>query len=46
MIELGGKVVSLSDSNGTIHDPNGIDADKLKYMEIVLSKYFHYHKLF
>ena len=32
MIELGGKVVSLSDSNGTIHDPNGIDADKLKYV--------------
>ncbi len=30
--QLGGKVVTLSDSNGTIHDPNGIDADKLAYV--------------
>ena len=29
---LGGKVVSLSDSNGSIHDPAGIDADKLNYV--------------
>ncbi len=29
--ELGGKVVTLSDSNGFIYDPNGIDADKLAY---------------
>ncbi|MHC4779673.1 MAG: NADP-specific glutamate dehydrogenase [Planctomycetota bacterium] len=30
--ELGGKVVSLSDSNGTIHDPAGIDTEKLAYV--------------
>ena len=30
--ELGGKCVSLSDSNGTIHDPDGIDAEKLAYV--------------
>ena len=31
-IELGGKVVTLSDSNGTIYDPEGIDAEKLAYI--------------
>jgi len=30
--ELGGKVVSLSDSNGTVYDPNGIDKDKLAFV--------------
>jgi glutamate dehydrogenase (NADP+) len=30
--QLGGKVVSLSDSNGFIHDPNGIDAEKLAFV--------------
>ena len=30
--ELGGKVISLSDSGGSIHDPNGIDDDKLEYI--------------
>jgi glutamate dehydrogenase (NADP+) len=30
--QLGGKVVTLSDSNGYVHDPNGIDADKLAYV--------------
>ncbi|MBM3288032.1 MAG: NADP-specific glutamate dehydrogenase [Candidatus Eisenbacteria bacterium] len=30
--QLGGKVVTLSDSNGTIHDPNGIDQEKLNYV--------------
>ena len=30
--ELGGKVVTLSDSGGTIYDPNGIDNDKLAYV--------------
>ncbi len=30
--DLGGKVVSLSDSGGTIHDPEGIDAEKLAYV--------------
>jgi glutamate dehydrogenase (NADP+) len=29
---LGGKVVTLSDSSGFIHDPDGIDADKLAYV--------------
>ena len=30
--ELGGKVVTLSDSGGFIHDPDGIDAEKLEYV--------------
>jgi glutamate dehydrogenase (NADP+) len=30
--DLGGKVVTLSDSNGTIYDPAGIDAEKLAYV--------------
>ena len=30
--ELGGKVVTLSDSQGYIHDPKGIDAEKLAYV--------------
>ncbi len=29
---LGGKAVTLSDSSGFIHDPDGIDADKLAYV--------------
>ena len=29
---LGGKVVTLSDSNGFIYDPKGIDAEKLKFV--------------
>jgi len=29
LIDLGGHVVTLSDSDGFIHDPDGIDADKL-----------------
>ncbi|WP_372635577.1 NADP-specific glutamate dehydrogenase [Fodinibius sp.] len=31
-VQLGAKVISLSDSDGTIHDPDGIDEDKLKYV--------------
>ncbi len=31
--ELGAKVVTLSDSGGFIHDPNGIDADKLAFVQ-------------
>jgi glutamate dehydrogenase/leucine dehydrogenase len=31
-IELGAKVVTLSDSNGTIYDKNGIDNEKLAYV--------------
>ncbi|HOY52986.1 MAG TPA: glutamate dehydrogenase, partial [Prolixibacteraceae bacterium] len=30
--QLGGKVVTLSDSNGFIHDPEGINAEKLEYV--------------
>ncbi len=30
--QLGGKVVTLSDSNGFIYDPKGIDSEKLKYI--------------
>ena len=30
--ELGGKVVTSSDSGGFIYDPNGIDAEKLKFI--------------
>jgi glutamate dehydrogenase/leucine dehydrogenase len=29
---LGGKPVTLSDSNGTIYDPDGIDSDKLEFV--------------
>jgi glutamate dehydrogenase (NAD(P)+)/glutamate dehydrogenase (NADP+) len=32
VIELGGKVVTLSDSNGSIYDPDGIDREKLNYV--------------
>lgn len=30
VMELGGKVVSLSDSNGSVHIPNGLTAEQLK----------------
>ncbi len=32
---LGGKVVTLSDSNGFIHDPSGIDTEKLEYVKFL-----------
>ncbi len=32
VIELGGKVVTLSDSSGSIYDPDGIDREKLEYV--------------
>ena len=32
VIELGGKVVTLSDSAGSIYDPEGIDLEKLEYV--------------
>jgi glutamate dehydrogenase (NADP+) len=32
LIELGGKVVTLSDSGGFIYDPDGIDAEKLAWV--------------
>lgn len=31
--QLGGKVMTLSDSSGFIHDPEGIDADKLEWIK-------------
>ena len=31
-IQLGAKVVTMSDSNGSIYDPEGIDAEKLAYI--------------
>lgn len=31
-LQLGAKVVTLSDSNGYIHDPDGIDEEKLQYV--------------
>ncbi len=32
VLELGGKVVTFSDSSGSIYDPDGIDGEKLKYI--------------
>jgi glutamate dehydrogenase (NADP+) len=32
VLQLGGKVLTLSDSGGFVHDPDGIDADKLAYV--------------
>ncbi len=32
LAQLGAKAVSLSDSNGTIYDPDGIDAEKLAFV--------------
>jgi glutamate dehydrogenase (NADP+) len=31
-LDLGGKVITLSDSGGYIHDPDGIDREKLAYV--------------
>ena len=31
-IDMGAKVITLSDSSGFIHDPSGINQDKLKYI--------------
>lgn len=33
VLDMGGKPVSLSDSGGTIYDPDGIDRDKLEYIK-------------
>ncbi len=33
LIQLGGKVVTLSDSSGYIHDPDGLDMEKLAWMK-------------
>ena len=32
VLELGGKVLTMSDSNGYIYDPDGIDREKLDYI--------------
>lgn len=32
VLELGGKVITMSDSNGYIYDPEGIDSEKLAYI--------------
>jgi len=32
LIQLGAKVLTMSDSDGTIHDPAGIDAEKLAWL--------------
>ncbi len=32
LIELGGKVVTMSDSSGFVHDPAGLDKEKLAYI--------------
>jgi glutamate dehydrogenase (NADP+) len=32
ILDLGGKIVTLSDSGGVIYDPDGIDRDKLAYV--------------
>jgi glutamate dehydrogenase (NADP+) len=32
VLELGGKVITMSDSNGYIYDPDGIDKEKLDYI--------------
>jgi len=31
--QMGGKVITLSDSNGSIYDPDGIDAEKLAWVK-------------
>jgi glutamate dehydrogenase (NADP+) len=32
LLDMGAKPITLSDSNGVIHDPNGIDRDKLAWV--------------
>jgi glutamate dehydrogenase (NADP+) len=32
LLQLGGKIITLSDSNGTIVDEKGVDAEKLKFV--------------
>jgi glutamate dehydrogenase (NADP+) len=38
LIALGGKVITLSDSGGFIHDPDGIDAEKLEWVKTLKFK--------
>lgn len=39
VLDMGGKPVSLSDSNGTIYDPDGIDREKLEYIKLLKNAY-------
>ncbi|SHI30992.1 glutamate dehydrogenase (NAD(P)+)/glutamate dehydrogenase (NADP+) [Tangfeifania diversioriginum] len=39
VLDLGGKPVSLSDSSGTIYDPDGIDREKLEYVKLLKNGY-------
>jgi glutamate dehydrogenase (NADP+) len=39
VLQLGGKPVSLSDSNGTIYDEDGIDEEKLEYIKLLKNVY-------
>ncbi len=32
LLQLGARVVSFSDSAGTVHDPDGVDTEKLEYL--------------
>lgn len=45
--QLGGKVVAMSDSNGYIYDPNGVNLDTIKQIKEVerkrISEYVKYH---
>lgn len=33
LIQLGGKVIAMSDISGSVHDPNGIDQEKLEWIK-------------
>lgn len=35
LIDLGARVVTLSDSDGFVHDPTGLDADKLAWVKVL-----------
>ncbi len=37
-VELGARVVTVSDSSGFVHDPDGIDADKLAFLKDLKEK--------
>ncbi|MCQ2144566.1 MAG: NADP-specific glutamate dehydrogenase, partial [Bacteroidales bacterium] len=39
VLQLGGKVLTLSDSDGYIYDPDGIDEEKLKYVMLLKNGY-------
>lgn len=39
VLDMGGKPVSLSDSSGTVYDPDGIDREKLEYVKLLKNGY-------